>query len=45
MTLDLLKRSLEADRLYTPPTPDTPASHDDATLLCAAHLSLAAADL
>jgi hypothetical protein len=43
--LDLLKRSLEADRLYTPPTTHTPASHDDPTLLCAVHLSLSLSQL
>ncbi|KAH9973921.1 CRAL/TRIO domain-containing protein [Russula compacta] len=32
-SLNDLKRSLEAHRLYRPPSPDTPASHDDATLL------------
>jgi hypothetical protein len=34
MSLHHLKRSLEAEHLYTAPTPHTPASHDDATLLC-----------
>jgi len=34
-TLDDLKRSLHAHFLYTPPSPHTPPSHDDSTLLCA----------
>ena len=33
LALSELKRSLQDKRLYTPPDGDTPASHDDATLL------------